>query len=503
LPIATRPNVATDAKVQSTRPAPHRLDRAATAVEDIEGSGAERLFRFGRIGVLTAARTGLATKKAARPRHLRGQDPKIKKQHHQGGSNMSNSTVSVRRRSLLQAGLALGASQAIGAPFVIKALGDEPIKIGMVDPLTGVLSALAQSEVDGAKYATAEINKKGGILGRQVELLVEDSANDVGTGVQKTRKLIDRDQVDVIFGDVNSGIAYAMAQVTYEKKVLHIVPGGHTDPITGTNCKWNVFRVCNTTTMDAEAVTPQLVQKFGKKWFFVTPDYAYGHTLQDAFVKALKKAGGTYDGDMLPINNTDFSATLIKAKAYKPNVLLNNMGGLTQINCMKQFTQFGMQNEMGLGGALFELESIKACPVEAQTGWWDFEWWWNQPNVPETVKFVSDYRAATKKTPSARDWFGYVSVHSVRLAAEKAKSLEGPKMAAAMEDMELPPDVALQPGKVIYRKGDHELMPNIFVGEVHPLKGAADDYVSVSTLVPGAQAAGTVEETGCKMVEPS
>ncbi len=174
---------------------------------------------------------------------------------------------------------------------------------------------------------------------------------------------------------------------------------------------------------------------------------------------------------MLPINNTDFSATLIKAKAYKPNVLLNNMGGLTQINCMKQFTQFGMQKEMALGGALFELESIKACPPEAQAGWWDMEWWWNQPNVPEVVKFVADYRAATKKTPSARDWFGYVSVHSVRLAAEKAKSLDGPKLAAALEDLELPPDVALQPGKVRYRKGDHELMPNIFVGEVHPPKG--------------------------------
>ena len=68
--------------------------------------------------------------------------------------------------------------------------------------------------------------------------------------------------------------------------------------------------------------------------------------MQDGFIKALTKLGGTYDGDMLPINNTDFSATLIKAKAFKPNVLLNNMGGLTQINCMKQFTQFGMQNEM-------------------------------------------------------------------------------------------------------------------------------------------------------------
>src|SRR6201988_3239874 len=128
--------------------------------------------------------------------------------------------------------------------------------------------------------------------------------------MQKPRKLIDPDNVAVILGDVNSGIAYAMAQVTNEKKVFHIVPGGHTDPITGTNCTCNVFRACNTTTMDAEAVTPELVKRFGKKWFFITPDYAYGHTLQDAFIKNLKKAGGEFAGDMLPIANTEFSATL-------------------------------------------------------------------------------------------------------------------------------------------------------------------------------------------------
>src|SRR6201987_4474378 len=160
---------------------------------------------------------------------------------------MPNSLRPVRRRTFIQAGLALGASQVIGAPFIVTARGDEPVKIGMVNPLTGVLAALAQSEVDGAKYAEAEINKKGGILGRPVQLLVEDSANDVGTGVQKTRKLIDRDQVGAILGDVNSGIAYAMSQVTNEKKVFHIVPGGQPAPIPGPNCKWNVFRVCNTT----------------------------------------------------------------------------------------------------------------------------------------------------------------------------------------------------------------------------------------------------------------
>ena len=416
---------------------------------------------------------------------------------------MPKITKPVRRRTFIQAGLALGASQVVGAPLIIAARGDEAVKIGMVNPLTGVFSALAQSEVDGAKYAEAEINKKGGVLGRPVQLLVEDSANDIGTGVRKTHKLIDRDNVHVILGEVNSGTAYAMSQVTNEKKVFHIVPGGHTDPITGTSCKWNVFRVCNTTSMDANAVTPELVKRFGKKWFFITPDYAYGRTLQDAFVKALIRVGGTYDGEMLPANNTDFFATLNKAKAYKPDVLLNNMGGLPQIICMKQFTQFSMQREMALGGGLFELENVKGCPPEAQTGWWDMEWWWNQPEVPEVVKFVADYRAAMNKTPSARDWFGYVSMHSVRLAADKAKSLDGPKLAAALEDLELPPDVALQPGRVRYRAGDHELMPNIFVGSVHTPKSGPDDVFTVATLVPGEEAAGSVAETGCKMVQPT
>ena len=278
--------------------------------------------------------------------------------------------TAVRRRTLLKAGIALGASQVIAAPFIVSALGEEPIKIGMVNPLTGVSSALAQSEVDGARYAEAEINKNGGILGRQVQLLVEDF------GQRRRHRRAEDAQADRPRSGRRHprrrefGIAYAMSQVTFEKKVLHIVPGGHTDPITGTNCKWNVFRVCNTTSMDANAVTPELVKRFGKKWFFISPDYAYGDTLQDAFIRALTKLGGTYDGDYLPINNTDFSATLIKAKGYKPNVLLNNMGGLTQINCMKQFTQFGMQKDMALGGALFELETVKAVSPEAQTGWW-------------------------------------------------------------------------------------------------------------------------------------
>src|SRR5690242_20246136 len=103
---------------------------------------------------------------------------------------MSKIRTPFRRRAVLQAGAALGVSW-LSAPFIISARGEEPLKIGMVDPITGVYAALAVSEVEGAKLAVEHINKAGGILGRQIQLLVEDSANDVGTGVQKTRKLID------------------------------------------------------------------------------------------------------------------------------------------------------------------------------------------------------------------------------------------------------------------------------------------------------------------------
>jgi branched-chain amino acid transport system substrate-binding protein len=412
-------------------------------------------------------------------------------------------TAGIGRRRLLQGGAALAAMQ-VAAPAIISARGEVPIRLGFIDPITGSLSALAVSEVEGAKIGVEQVNKQGGVLGRQLELLVEDSANDVGTGVQKARKLIERDKVDAIFADVNSAIAYAIEGVTSDAKIFHIVPGGHTDPITGKDCKWNVFRICNTTSMDAAAITKTLVEKFGKRFFFVTPDYAYGHTLQENFVKRLKALGGEYQGDMLPIATSDFSATLIKAKAYKPNVLLNNMGGLAQINCMKQFTQFGMQKEMALGGALFEIESVLAVPPDAQAGWWTMEWWWDQPGVPHVADFVSMVKTATGKPYcSARHWFGYVGIHSFRIAAEKAKSLEAIKLVKALEDEPLPPEVALQPGKVSYRAGDHQMMPAIFAGEVHPPKGDPANIFTSAVTVPGEEAAGSVADTGCNMAYPS
>ncbi len=182
------------------------------------------------------------------------------------------------RRTVLKAGLAAGALQ-FASPFIIKARGEQNVKMGLDDPLTGVYAALGKNEQYGCEFAIEQINKKGGILGRQVELIVEDSTSgDVGTAVQKARKLIDRDNIDFLLGNVNSAMALALGQVSNELKKFHVVTGGHTDAVTGKDCHWNVFRVCNQTQMEANAVATSLI-KSGKKWYYITPDYAFGHTL--------------------------------------------------------------------------------------------------------------------------------------------------------------------------------------------------------------------------------
>src|ERR1700730_8135705 len=93
------------------------------------------------------------------------------------------------RRTVLNAGLAWPALK-VAAPYPIHARGEEPVKIGMIEPLTGVYAKLAEAEVEGARVAVEEVNYKGGILGRQAKLLIEDSVNTVAIGVAKTRKLI-------------------------------------------------------------------------------------------------------------------------------------------------------------------------------------------------------------------------------------------------------------------------------------------------------------------------
>src|SRR5262245_1656190 len=406
------------------------------------------------------------------------------------------------RRTVLNAGLACAALKVV-APFPIHALAEQPVKIGMIEPLTGVYAKLAEAEVEGARVALEEVNDRGGILGRPVQLLIEDSANTIAVGVAKTRQLIERDQVDFILGDLNSSIALAMTRVTSEKRKLHIVTGAHVDAITGQHCCWNVFRVCKTSSIEANAIAETLIKKFGKKWYFLTPDYAYGYALQAAFEQRLREHDGTWSGDILPLGTTDYSEPLLNAKNYRPDVLINMMGGDDQVSSLEQIVRFGLTENMAVGGALFELESILAVSDAARIGWWTMEWWWDQPGVPQVDAFNAAIRRRTGKVASARNWFGYVAIHTLAQIANQEKSLAPVTLARALQGYVLPAQVSLQRGRAFFRAGDHQLLSTLLVGEVHPPRGDAFALFTPQAAVRPDEVGEGNETTACKLAFPS
>jgi branched-chain amino acid transport system substrate-binding protein len=417
---------------------------------------------------------------------------------------MSKSTK-VGRRSILKGAAIVGASQ-FAAPFAFGQTNSGPVRIGLDDPLTGTYAELGKNEQIGCELAIEEINAKGGILGRKVELLVEDStSSNTGTAVQKAHKLIDRDKVDFLLGNVNSAMAIALGEVSNQAKILHIVTGGHTDSVTGTDCHWNVFRVCNTTKMETNSVSKTLLTRYGKKWYFITPDYAFGHTLQDGFESSLKAAGGTNLGSSLtPLGSTDFSSYLIQAQSANPDVILFLVAGQDMVNALKQAVQFGLDKKFHIAGAQQELEVLNGLPPEARIGTWVFEWYWNQPKVPHLKEFVANIRKRNGgKVPTSRHWFGYVGTWTCALAANGTKSLDAVKMAKFLQNYKLPPEIALMPNEIFYRQGDNQMMPTLYVGDAASTgKADPEDLFTITAEMKGADVAPAVADTGCKMKWP-
>jgi branched-chain amino acid transport system substrate-binding protein len=418
--------------------------------------------------------------------------------------NAQGVTGSLGRRSLLKAGLAVGAAQFV-SPYIIKARGEEPIKVGVDDPLTGIYTALGKNEVAGMELAVEQINAKGGILGRQVQLVIEDSTSDkTDIAVQKARKLIQSDKVDFLIGNVNSSHAIAIAQVAADLRVLHIVPGGHADAVTGASCHWTTFRICNTGAMQGNAMAGPLIKTLGKKYYVIAQDYAFGHALQAGLAKAAEKVGGVSVGvDFFPLGTTDYSAVLIKARAANPDVIVDLAAGDDGINSIKQAVQFGLDKQVHIAGMQQELEVLEGLPPEARIGTWLFEWYWKQPNVPH-ADFVAAIRKKTNKVPTARTWFGYAALWTCALVANQEKTLDAVKLAHGLEGFKLPPEVALMPGTPYYRAEDHQLVPSVFIGHAVS-KGISDpeDLFAVDEVENGPDFMPPASETGCKLVYPT
>jgi branched-chain amino acid transport system substrate-binding protein len=258
----------------------------------------------------------------------------------------SNWCAGIDRRRLVKSGAVLAAAQ-FASLFVIRPRAADSVKIGLDNPLTASYAANGKNELVGCQMASDEINAKGGILSRPVQLIVEDSSTgDAGTAVQKARKLIYSDKVDFLLGNENSPLSLAIAHVSDEKSILQIVPGGHPEAITGvsfpstTRRRWRRPRLCRADQAIRQEV---LLHQPG------LPVRPYARTGYDE--GCWRARGERVGGDFAPLGSVDFSSYLIKAQAANPDVIIFPVQGDDTLNAMKQAVQFGLPKKMHLAGA--------------------------------------------------------------------------------------------------------------------------------------------------------
>ncbi len=225
-----------------------------------------------------------------------------------------------RRQTLL--GLGAGAATSlIASPSIILAQTPDAIRIGHLTPRTGFLGPLGEYAVMAVDLAVEEINAAGGINGRKLEVLKEDSVNPQ-TASTKAERMIERDKVACIIGEISSASCLTISQVAARNKTLFINTGGNSDALRGENCNRYMFHVERQNSMYVKSCGRSLMAQGlvkGKKWFSLTADYAFGHDLLKVAKRFMEANGGQFAADKLvPTDATDFSPCCSRSAPPSP-----------------------------------------------------------------------------------------------------------------------------------------------------------------------------------------
>jgi branched-chain amino acid transport system substrate-binding protein len=383
------------------------------------------------------------------------------------------------------------------------------IGLGVTEDITGVYAELARNEIRGMQMAVDEQNKKGGVLSRQLNLAVEDNSSNPGIGVEKARKLIQVDKVVALMGSISSAVSQATSNVCLDAKIPYIDTGGHSDSVTGKECHWTTFRTCHSTWMETHATAASIASKLGKKWYYLVPDYAFGHSLLDGYADTEKGLGVTVVGtDLVPLGTSDFSAYLTKVLDAKPDVLVIMQQGQDLINALKQANSLGLLKRIHVAGPQGEIENFWSLPPEARVGYWGFEWYYKSPLVvgknPAVASFIKTYTAQYKQPPTARSVFGYTTTQRLIAAIDKTKDTDALKISQALSGEHFP---GLWEGEAYFRDVDHQLIWPMWFGQVLAAGKGGDEYdiFNVLDAQPGEKIATpvSVQQSVCKLNYPT
>jgi branched-chain amino acid transport system substrate-binding protein len=388
-----------------------------------------------------------------------------------------------RRRELLKASAAAAAS--LSFPAIVRSQSDK-IKIGHLTPLTGFLGALGEYAVKGIRMATEEINAAGGVMGRQLDVMSEDSVNPATASI-KAQRMLDQDGATVLMGEINSASAKTIMQVAARNKRLFMQIGARSDVLRGADCNRYTFHVDIPVTVMVNAEGQALVRDGlikGKRVFCLTSDYLFGHDLAKAAKAFIATNGGTLVGDELTATDaTDFSPFLLKIRQAKPDIVATNLGGNQVTNFVKQYAEFGLPYPV----AGFNLNTADAWAAgEGNLGGVWPTVWHHELDTPGSKAFVSKFRQRHGQPPENHAWIEYVSLHVVARAMNETRSTDTEKLIAFFEKE--PQFDLLKARKGYFRSWDHQMMQEAYTFTVKPKGQAKDkwDFLQFGPALPAA-----------------
>ncbi len=343
---------------------------------------------------------------------------------------------------------------------------DNTIKIGMITDLTGMAFLLAKDNVSGVTMAVEQINSKGGIGGKKLELLIRDSAMKTDLGMAAARELIMDQKVNFIFGPVSSAVRLAVSDMAKQFKVPLIDTIGGSRRLVEDRGHDYFFELSVTTRTESFGQAVGTSKLKGTKLVTVAPDYEWGRMEHENFVNPLKKLRPDIEiiGEFWPkLGEKDYTSYITAIAAKNPDIIWNACWGADFIAFVKQAKPYGIFEKFTFVG-VGELAALVALGNDAPEGIyaWDRAPFYAIDN-PEMKTFVEAYTAKYEGNyPSGWAIFGYEGVLTLKYGIEKAGSDKPEDWVKAMKGATVP----LMRGPITFRQFDNMSNSPVYWGKL-------------------------------------
>jgi len=353
---------------------------------------------------------------------------------------------------------------ASSAPASSAAAAGDTVKVGILHSLSGTMSISEVTVKNSELMAIKEINAKGGVLGKQIEAVVEDGASDWPTFAEKARKLVSEDKVATVFGGWTSASRKAMLPVFEELNGLLWYPVQYE----GLESSPNIFYTGATTNQQIVPSIDFVLEKGKKKVFLLGSDYVFPRTANKIIKAQLAAKGGeTVAEEYTPLGHTDYTTIIAKIKEAKPDVVYNTLNGDSNVAFFKQLKDAGVTSAdlMTVSVSIAE-EEVKGIGPEYLAGHlvaWNY---YQTTDTPENKVFVENFKKEYGADSVTSDPMeaGYTAVYLWAAAVEKAGSFEVDKVKEAAKGIEF----NAPEGKVTIDGDNQHIYKTVRIGEIKP-----------------------------------